>query len=287
MGRHSAAKQSAERRSPSKGGVMAAQGSAGEPRADELRTEPIPPLPTPVAARTAEQTAPVTPAPVTPAPVTLASAKPAEEKTEQRTWSHGGQQAGWRKQKEAVALVPRDMRVTDWIAGFAGLAVLAVSFFYYYIHDFDQYFAGSRRASGAWTGRSGLYGELSAILAAASSLLLLVSVFLLNRGRSVPVRVAVVVGYLLSAAAAVGAYFVIPSFRFTASDALFPHPVSDGHGYGYWASLLLIAAGLISSWLRLGQVRRAAAEPDETPQAVGQSATEAPAATTRRARHAS
>ncbi|SOD71939.1 hypothetical protein SAMN05892883_1399 [Jatrophihabitans sp. GAS493] len=244
---------------------MAAQGSAGESPADELRTEPIPPLPAPISQ----------------------PAKPVEEKpVAQRTWSHGGQQAGWRKQKEAVALVPRDLRITDWIAIGAGLAVLAVSFFYYYIHDFDQYFAGSRRASGAWTGWSGIYGEISTVLAAGSSLLLLVSVFVLNKGRSVPMRIAVVLGYALSAVAAIGAYFVIPSFRFTANDSLFPRPVSDGHGYGYWAALLLILAGLVCSWLRLTQVRAAAAE-REGAAVQGEAAPSVDAATPRRARHAS
>lgn len=175
--------------------------------------------------------------------------------TGDRTWSHGGRQAGWRKLKPSVEMEPRDLTISDLLCAVVGLLTVGVSFFVYYTHTSDQGFGTARRVSGAWVGLKAPIGEISVVLAGASSLLFLVVGVIMAHSHSVALRTVVLIGFVTSAVTAAIAYFVHPPFRFGDIDTQFANAVQHGNGYGYWAAAALILTGVIASFVRLLNAR--------------------------------
>jgi hypothetical protein len=121
----------------------------------------------------------------------------------------------------------------------AGVLAFIFSLFSYYTVSVSVAGIGASTSESAW---HGFFGWFAALVALASSAVLAAAVF----GRVAmpfPVRLTVLVGYIVAAVCVIIALFVIPG----KVDA---PGVDYGHGIGYWISLIVIIAGAVLAYLR-------------------------------------
>jgi len=200
-------------------------------------------------------------------------------------WSHGGETANWRSTKATVGFTPRSMNWLDVVLILAGLAVLMLSFFGYYTHTLARSFGSTSRVSNAWDDSgSHIWGWGAAVAAGAGATFLFAAILLANAGTRSLVRWSVLALFVVSAAALGAAYSSVPHYSFAALDGYFADS-TDGHGYAYWASVVLVLLAVLAAVQRLRQV---AADDTDVPAADEMPATPptSPSAP-RRGRHSS
>lgn len=136
---------------------------------------------------------------------------------------------------------PKSVNNLDW--GIFGVAFLAFicSFFSYYTASYRGVDSGSESA---W---NGFFGWFAVLVALVSAGLIAMELFAPQIKLPVPIRLASLIGWAVATLSVILALVVFPE---SIPDGL---GISTGRGFGYWADLVLIIAGLVLSVLRLKQ----------------------------------
>jgi hypothetical protein len=135
----------------------------------------------------------------------------------------------------------------DWgILGTGVLAFIFSLFDYYTISVSGGSFGGDiSESASAW---HGFFGWFAALLALVGAALVATAIFAPQVKLPVPARLAGLGAFALATLCVILALFIIPDGG--AGDI---PGVDTGHGFGYWASLVLIIAGLVLSLMRFQQ----------------------------------
>ena len=136
------------------------------------------------------------------------------------------------------AFDPKSVNPMDWALLGIGFLVLVLSFFSYYTIDYNYGFGSVSGSVSAW---HGFFGWFAAFVTLLSAALIAVELFAPQVQVPVPIRLASLGGFALATLCVILALVIYPG---SGTGAV-------GHGFGYWASLILIIAGLVLSVLRL------------------------------------
>jgi hypothetical protein len=132
---------------------------------------------------------------------------------------------------------PASVKPLDWGILTTGVLAFIFSFVSYYTYSAKGFGSADENA---WHGFFGWFAMLVALL---SSVLLAVSLFAPTARLPMPVRLTVLVGYVVAAVCVILAGLIdarsVPSF------------IDSGRGAGYYLSLIVILAGAVLSFLRL------------------------------------
>jgi hypothetical protein len=122
----------------------------------------------------------------------------------------------------------------------AGILAFLLSFFPYYTASV----AGFSDSEGAWHGFFGWFAALVALAAAALLALRLLGIHVLDAAMT---RLACLGGFALALLCVIIAFFVTPGIGGCGS---FCDGIDFGRGFGFWASAIVVIAGLVLSFLR-------------------------------------
>ncbi|MDT4987746.1 MAG: hypothetical protein QOI74_1840 [Micromonosporaceae bacterium] len=140
---------------------------------------------------------------------------------------------------------PKTLNPLDWGILGAGLLAFIFSLFdYYTVSVSGGGFSVSDSAS-AW---HGFFGWFAALLAVVGAALVALDLFAPQVKLPIATRLAGLAAFALATLCVIIALFVIPD---GGADNI--PGVDTGHGFGYWASLIVIIAGLVLSLMRLQQ----------------------------------
>jgi hypothetical protein len=149
-------------------------------------------------------------------------------------------QTGGAPQAGATAFDPAALARADWAVLGAGVLTLLFSFFDYYTYSVSIAGYSASSSASAWHGFFGWFGALSALAGSGA-------LFAEQTGRlpaNVPGRLATLGGFALATLCTLLALVIFPGAGYGGDG------VHAGHGFGYWASLLLVLAGLGLSYRR-------------------------------------
>jgi hypothetical protein len=139
---------------------------------------------------------------------------------------------------------PKSVNPLDWGILGAGFLAFIFSLFDYYT---VSYSGGGYSASASASAWHGFFGWFGALLAIAASALVAIELFAPQVKLPFPARLAGLGGYAVATLCVILALFVWPDGGYSGDG------VDEGHGFGYWASLIVILAGLVLSLARLQQ----------------------------------
>ncbi len=139
----------------------------------------------------------------------------------------------------AASFNPASVNPMDWAILGLGFLALVFSFFSYYTASVSF---GGFSASGSESAWHGFFGWFAAFVALISAGLVAAELFAPQIKLPVPIRLASLGGWALATLCVLLALVVNPASS---------SGVNSGHGFGYWASLVVIIAGLVLSVLRL------------------------------------
>jgi hypothetical protein len=152
--------------------------------------------------------------------------------------------------------------VKDWVILGAGVLALVFSFPSYYVGKATSKLSGKdcpalsasavRGSESAWHGFFGWFAALVAVLAA-----ILLAAHLFGPKMAIPIRLVVFGGLALALLSVILAFFIHPgtgqggtrSGQIGGCTLTFEAHI--GHGFGYWASLIVIAIGAAVAYLQL------------------------------------
>lgn len=162
------------------------------------------------------------------------------------------------------AFDPKDVNPLDWIPLAAGVLAFIFSFISYYTANVD--ISGNCPSSvstalnnqdlpsaSAWHGFFGWFGTLMAVVGAV---LIAMALFAPQVKLPVPARLAALSAFALATLSTLLALFITPGTDAQGTDfgAGGCHITgSVGHGFGYWASLVVIIVGLVAALMRFQQ----------------------------------
>lgn len=128
----------------------------------------------------------------------------------------------------------------EWVLLGAGVLALLFSFFDYYTYSVSVAGYSASSSASAWHGFFGWFGALGALAGAGALFAELTGQLPVN----VPGRLATLGGFALATLCVLLAFVVFPGAGYSG------YGVHAGHGFGYWASLLVDLAGLFVSYRR-------------------------------------
>jgi hypothetical protein len=155
---------------------------------------------------------------------------------------------------------PKNVNPLDWGILGVGLLMFIFSFIDYYTYGAKRVcetVSGQRICGGgggssvdqsAW---SGFFGWFALLLAIAGSVLVALELFMPQMKLPVPNRLAALGCYALATVLLILALFVVPDYG--GGGPGYDQAVEEGHGFGYWASLILAIAGTVLALMRLQQ----------------------------------
>ena len=157
---------------------------------------------------------------------------------------------------------PQSVDVKDWVILGAGVLAFVFSFPSYYVGKATSKLSGKdcpalsasavRGSESAWHGFFGWFAALVAVLAA-----ILLALHLFGPQMAIPIRLVVFGGFALALLSVILAFFIHPgtgqggtrSGQIGGCTLTFEAHI--GHGFGYWASLIVIAIGAAVAYLQL------------------------------------
>ncbi|MGH8961539.1 MAG: hypothetical protein ACRDWT_10065 [Jatrophihabitantaceae bacterium] len=139
---------------------------------------------------------------------------------------------------------PKSVNQLDW--GILGAGVLA------FIFSFVSYYTvtvsgGGFSATGSENAWHGFFGWFAMFCALAGSALVAMVLFAPQVKLPVPARLAGLGLYTVATLCVILALFVFPGGSYSGPG------IDEGHGFGYWISLIVIIAGLVLSLMRFQQ----------------------------------
>jgi hypothetical protein len=135
---------------------------------------------------------------------------------------------------------PKTVNPLDWAILGIGLLTFIFSFISYYTYSYGPY-------SVSWNAWHGFFGWFAMLLALVGSGVVAMELFAPQVKMPWPNRVVGLAAYAVATLCVILAIFVIPGNTGGISG------IDKGHGFGYWASLVLIIAGLVVSLMRVQQ----------------------------------
>ncbi|WP_375496964.1 hypothetical protein [uncultured Jatrophihabitans sp.] len=136
---------------------------------------------------------------------------------------------------------PKSINPLDWGIIAAGALAFIFSLFDYYTVTVSGGGFSSSASESAW---NGFFGWFAAVLAVVGAGLVAAQLFAPQTKLPVPARLAGLGAFALSLVCVILALFVFPE------DVPDTSGIDTGHGFGYWASLIVIIAGLVLSLMR-------------------------------------
>ncbi len=144
---------------------------------------------------------------------------------------------------------PKNVNPLDWGILAAGVLAFIFSLFDYYTVTVSvRGFGGGSASASAWHGFFGWFAALVALVGAA---LVAMDLFAPQVKLPIPTRLAGLGAFAIATLCVILALFVFPGNTDSVSGP--GYSVDEGHGFGYWASLIVIIAGLVLSLMRLQQ----------------------------------
>ena len=159
---------------------------------------------------------------------------------------------------------PQSVDIRDWAILAAGVLAFVFSFPSYYVLKATAKFTGKgcpavsatavRGSESAWQG-TGFFGWFAALVAALAAIVLTMHLF--GTKMAIPVRLAVFGGFVLALLSVILAFFIHPGTGQGGSRSgevvgcTLTFELHVGHGFGYWASVVVIAIGAVISYLQL------------------------------------
>lgn len=137
---------------------------------------------------------------------------------------------------------PKTVNSLDWVIMGAGVLIFIFSFVSYYTFSYG----GLTVSESAWHGFFGWFAMLLALIGSAA---VAMEIFAPQVKLPWPNRLVGLAAYAVATLCVVLALFVIPGYL--GIDV--PSGVDEGHGVGYWISLILIIAGTVISLMRVQQ----------------------------------
>jgi hypothetical protein len=136
---------------------------------------------------------------------------------------------------------PKSVNQLDW-------AILGVGFLIFIFSFFDWYTVSVRGiGSGGESAWHGFFGWFAVFLAIVGSVLVGLELFMPQVKLPIANRLAALAAYAVATLCAILALFVYPG---NVPDI---NGIDRGHGFGYWADLILIIAGTVLTLMRLQQ----------------------------------
>jgi hypothetical protein len=142
------------------------------------------------------------------------------------------------------AFDPKTVNPLDWGILGAGLLAFIFSLFDYYTVTVSFSGASASASASAW---HGFFGWFAALLAVVGAALIAMDLFAPQIKLPIATRLAGLAAFALATLCVILALFVFPGGNYSGPG------VDEGHGFGYWASLIVIIAGLVLSLMRLQQ----------------------------------
>jgi hypothetical protein len=128
----------------------------------------------------------------------------------------------------------------DWGILGAGALAFIFSFISYYTYSYGPY----STSFSAWHGFFGWFAMLCALVGSAAIAL---ELFMPHVKMPFPNRLIALAAYALATLCVILALFVTPGPDVSGTG------IDEGHGFGYWASLIVIIAGLVLCFMRFQQ----------------------------------
>ncbi len=135
---------------------------------------------------------------------------------------------------------PKSVNQLDWGILGAGALAFIFSFVSYYTYSYGP-------VEGSLDAWNGFFGWFAMLLALVGSAAVALEIFAPQIKLPFPNRLVGLAAYALSLLCVLLALFITPGPDLTGTG------IDEGHGFGYWISLLLIAAGTALSFLRFQQ----------------------------------
>lgn len=155
---------------------------------------------------------------------------------------------------------PKTVDPLDWGIIAAGVLAFIFSFVSYYTYSYGPYSASLN----AW---HGFFGWFAMLLALVGSAAVALDLFMPHVKLPFPNRLVGLAAYALAVICVILALFVTPGPDLSGTG------IDEGHGFGYWISLIVIIAGAVLSFLRFqrtgGQLPIGANRPGGTGRAPG------------------
>ncbi|MEO9110971.1 MAG: hypothetical protein ABI368_12200, partial [Jatrophihabitantaceae bacterium] len=142
------------------------------------------------------------------------------------------------------AFDPKSINPLDWGILAAGALAFIFSFISYYTVSVSYGGYSASASASAW---HGFFGWFAMLLALVGSGLVAMVLFAPAVKLPVPARLAGLGCYAVGTLCVILALFVFPGGDYSGSG------VDEGHGIGYWVSLVVIIAGLVLSLMRFQQ----------------------------------
>lgn len=144
---------------------------------------------------------------------------------------------------------PKSVNSLDWGILGAGVLAFIFSFVSYYSYSGKGAFASQYSVTtSAW---SGFFGWFAMLLALIGSAVVALEIFMSHVKLPVPNRLIGLGAYALATLCVILAIFIVPDYL--GGGPGYDNAVDEGHGFGFWISLIVIVAGLVLSFLRFQQ----------------------------------
>ncbi len=144
---------------------------------------------------------------------------------------------------------PKSVNQLDWGILGAGVLAFIFSFVSYYSYSGKGAFASQYSVdSSAW---SGFFGWFAMLLAIIGSAVVALELFMPHVKLPFPNRLIGLGCYAVATLCVILALFVVPDYL--GGGPGYDSAVDEGHGFGYWISLIAIVAGLVLSFMRFQQ----------------------------------
>jgi hypothetical protein len=157
-------------------------------------------------------------------------------------WGAPQPPAGYRA--PGAAFDPKTVSPLDWGILAAGLLAFIFSFMSYYTASTKAFGVKYSVHENAWHGFFGWFGMLCAV---AGSVLVAITLFAPQTKLPMPARLLGLIAYAVALLCLILAWFITPGVGGSVSG------VDFGRGFGFYASLIVVIAGLVLSLMRFQQ----------------------------------
>ncbi len=137
---------------------------------------------------------------------------------------------------------PKNVNPLDW--GILGCGLLALIFSFFDWYTVTVTFRGVSEASGGENAWNGFFGWFAVLLAVVAAALVAVSIFAPQVKLPVPARLLALGLFALAVICMILALLVFPE------DVPNDSSIDTGHGFGFWATFLVIIVGLVLTLMR-------------------------------------
>ncbi|MBE7189612.1 hypothetical protein [Jatrophihabitans endophyticus] len=143
---------------------------------------------------------------------------------------------------------PKAFNPLDWGILAAGVLAFIFSLFDYYTVSAS---AGGISVSDSASAWHGFFGWFAALLALVGAALVAAALFAPQIDLPAPARLVGLAAFAVATLFVIIALFVFPGGGDISQAKAYGVHVDEGHGFGYWASLIVIIAGTVMSLMRL------------------------------------